>query len=324
MPPSHPSTGRRLAALFDTPSSPLGSPSSNGPPGFSSTPPGSPGGVPVTPTPAGPRTSSSPYASAGVTRCSRGRGLRTGAEDLTQFGALTARKLKLKPHSVVKLEEFAKDATSKSEVTIFGHVLHLEEMQALLVPTATSFVIPKKFENKLNIHGLRTMLSPTLYAYVKKAGADSPSLNSPSHPTEEQLEDKAVWDPVSSRLRHRLTDHRYDIKKMITDSIWVSVKTEDGETTFTEREDPLDIIKLCEALVELVPDATIKVTLPMLGRVAILRQVLFDVGSAPKYWEKVDEQLAKLCERFADDEAAEAKIFRAIAKVLNMMHIQQP
>lgn len=52
--------------------------------------------------------------------------------------------------------------------------------------------------------------------------------------------------------------------------MWVTVKTEDGDTTISDREDPLDIIKLCEGLVDLVPDAGVKVTLPMLGRVAIL------------------------------------------------------
>lgn len=56
----------------------------------------------------------------------------------------------------------------------------------------------------------------------------------------------------------------------LVDAVWVSVKSEDGEVTLTDREDPLDIIKLCEALVAIVPDADIKVTLPMLGRVAFL------------------------------------------------------
>lgn len=54
------------------------------------------------------------------------------------------------------------------------------------------------------------------------------------------------------------------------DSVWIVTKDEDGEPVLADREDPLDIIQLCEALVDLVPDAGIKVTLPMLGRVAML------------------------------------------------------
>ncbi|KAJ7880220.1 hypothetical protein B0H13DRAFT_1891859 [Mycena leptocephala] len=56
------------------------------------------------------------------------------------------------------------------------------------------------------------------------------------------------------------------MKKRIADSI----KTEDGDTSISDREDPPDIIKLCEALVDLVPDAGVKTTLPTLLRVAIL------------------------------------------------------
>ncbi|KAJ7663583.1 hypothetical protein B0H17DRAFT_1211596 [Mycena rosella] len=251
MPPSYPSTGRHLATLFDTPGSPLDHLARMVLLGSATPPLDRPGESRLLPL---PLAHTHPHRHT----------LRQGGQD-----ALTAWKLKLKPHSIVKLKDFAKDATSKSEVVIFGHVLHLEEMQALLVPTATSFVIPKKFENKLNIHGLRIMLSPTLYAYVKKAGTDSPSgiMKALIHA---QTPHWGIWDPVSSRLCHHLTDHRYDIKKMITDSIWVSVQTEDRETTFTE----------CE-------DATIKITLPMLGCVAILRQVLFDVGSTPKALSKL-------------------------------------
>jgi hypothetical protein len=56
----------------------------------------------------------------------------------------------------------------------------------------------------------------------------------------------------------------------LINSIWVVVKTEGGEASLVDRVDPVDIIQLCEELVNIVPDADIKVTLPMLARVAIL------------------------------------------------------
>ncbi|KAJ6587851.1 hypothetical protein B0H10DRAFT_2233846 [Mycena sp. CBHHK59/15] len=43
------------------------------------------------------------------------------------------------------------------------------------------------------------------------------------------------------------------------------LKNKDGEVIITDLEEPSDIIKLCEALVAIVPDANMKVTLPMLG-----------------------------------------------------------
>jgi hypothetical protein len=97
------------------------------------------------------------------------------------------------------------------------------------------------------------------------------------------------------------------------------VKGEDGETIMSDLDDLMDIITLCEALIAIVPNAGLKVTLPMLGRVALLvcpntedliplltsvkRQVLIDISGGSKYWEKVDEQLALLRTKYEDDEA---------------------
>lgn len=92
--------------------------------------------------------------------------------------------------------------------------------------------------------------------------------------------------------------------------MWTSSKSDDGVVTLTDLDKPLDILRLCEGLVDIVPDAQLKVTLPMLGRVAFLvrwdtshfdsfsnlpqRQVLLDVNGGAKFWDKVDEQLVKL------------------------------
>jgi hypothetical protein len=96
------------------------------------------------------------------------------------------------------------------------------------------------------------------------------------------------------------------------------VKGEDGETIMSDLNDLMDIITLCEALIAIVPDAGLKVTLPMLGRVALLVhpntedliplltsvkcQVLIDTSRGSKYWGKVDEQLALLRTKYEDDE----------------------
>jgi hypothetical protein len=153
--------------------------------------------------------------------------------------------------------------------------------------------------------------------------------------TNDVVDDKASWGTIASRIRIRLTDRRYDMKKVVSlslpsssllsadtpqlvDGMWTSIKTEDGETMVADREDPLDIIQLCEALVDIVPDAGIKVTLPMMGRVAVLvchnpchraifpdceqRQVLVDAKGGSKFWEKVDEQLSMIREKYENDE----------------------
>ncbi|KAJ7835185.1 hypothetical protein B0H14DRAFT_2796941 [Mycena olivaceomarginata] len=317
------SNGRRLSALFDTPSFPLGPPtdgnSGTSPTGSPSS--GRPASDPVTPS--NRPGSSSPYASPAALSSRHHRRTSSGAaEDFAQVGVLAARKLKLKPESVMRLEDFAKTAASGSEVTMFAQLLKLTEMQALLSPAAGTFVIPKKLDNKIDVHNMRTMLSPTLTFYVKKAGGDSPSgimktlvqdHASAWGLTPEVLEDKAQWGVVSSRVRTRLTDRRYEMKKVLVDGTWAVVKGEDGETILSDLDDPMDIITLCEALIAIVPDAGLKVTLPMLGRVALLRQVLIDISGGSKYWEKVDEQLALLRTKYEDDKKL---ISKAIAKVL--------
>ncbi|KAK7040965.1 hypothetical protein R3P38DRAFT_3452832 [Favolaschia claudopus] len=316
---------RKLAALFDTPSSPLVPPSTDNGHTESTTPAGSPShfhgrhtsSLPSTPT--NRRSgSSSPYSSARSNRRAR----HTQREDFTQGGVYVAKKLKLKPEGVMMLEEFAKNANSMNEIRSYGQLLRITEMQALVSAPAGSFVIPKNWKyHKIDVHTFRTLLSPTLPFYVKKAGTDSPSgivkklifdHAGEWGVTSEDIDDKAKWSVMASRVRTRLTDRRYDIKKTISDSIWITIKTEEGEVTVNDREDPLDIIQLCEVLVNLV-DANLHVTLPLLGRVAVLRQVLIDDNGGAKFWEKVDDQLSKLREKYENDET---RISKAIGKVL--------
>ncbi|KAJ6622268.1 hypothetical protein B0H10DRAFT_1944668, partial [Mycena sp. CBHHK59/15] len=134
-------------------------------------------------------------------------------------------------------------------------------------------------------------MSPNISHYVKKSGADSPSgivksliqdHTSQLGITSEQIREKTIWSAVTSHVRTCLTDHCYSIKKA----------DDEGETTIEECEDPLDIINLCEELVNIVPDADMKVRMPMLARVAILHQIIIDVSGGCKFWEKVDEELA--------------------------------
>jgi hypothetical protein len=160
--------------------------------------------------------------------------------------------------------------------------------------------------------------------------------------TADQLDDKEISWAVLTRSCGHLTDRRYDIKKEVclvfvdaqmymfismlflqcADSLWIFTKSEDGETIVTDRQDPLNIVKLCENLVDPVPDAGVKVTLPMLGRVALLvclflfvvailifhqRQVLLDVSGRTNFWDQVDQQLAHLREKYDHDEARISK-----------------
>ncbi|KAJ6532939.1 hypothetical protein B0H10DRAFT_2449622 [Mycena sp. CBHHK59/15] len=207
---------------------------------------------------------------------------------------------------------------------MLAQMLKVTEMQALLSPAAAAFTIPKKLDNKIDVHSIRTLLSPTLCHYVKKAGGDTPSGIMKSliqeHATTwgltaDNVDDKNQWGVVTTRVRTRLTDWRYEIKKVLCDAMWVSVKGEDGEVIITDLEEPSDIIKLCEALVAIVPDANMKVTLPMLGHVALLRQILVEVNGGAKFWEKVDEQLSKLRTKYENDKK---QISKAIAKVLKV------
>ncbi|KAJ7761152.1 hypothetical protein B0H14DRAFT_2634120 [Mycena olivaceomarginata] len=292
----------KLSALFDIPSSPLVPPPSGSDAMQETTPAGSPSGhipyVLATPTNChGCSSSISPYASARSNRQSRRSSVRP-FEDFTQAAVLCARKLKLKPEGVTMLDDYAKVffplfpsmLPSLNEVKTFAQLLKITEMQALLSPTTATFVVPKKLDHKINMHTFRTMMSPSLAFYVKKSGPDSPSGVM-----------KGSWGVIFSRVCTCLTDRHYDIKRILFDGMWISIKDEDGETI------------LSETLINLVPDAGVKVTLPMLGCVTVLCQVLVDVNGGLKFWEKVDEQLSMIHEKYEHDEA---RISRAIAKVL--------
>ncbi|KAF8143987.1 hypothetical protein K438DRAFT_1993330 [Mycena galopus ATCC 62051] len=299
-----PATHGRLMDLYDTPSSPLGSPSSGN---WSTTPAGSPL----------PR-----MRSLLGTPSNRVRGNSSSpTQDFSQVASLAGRKLKLKPEGIMMLEDFTKTAESVSEVKQFAQSLKITEILLAANPVASATGLSKKLENKIDVHTFRIMMSPSIAFYVKNSGADSPSGAMKAliqdHVgtwgiTQEAI-DKGQWTTVTSRVRLRLTDRHYEIKKVLVDAVWVSVKSEDGEVTLTDREDPLDIIKLCEALVAIVPDADLKVTLPMLGRVAFLRQVLIEVKAGTKFWKKVNELLIALRTKYDHDEV---RISKAIAKVL--------
>lgn len=106
-----PATRSRLEVLFDTPSSPLAPPSSDSGPQGNTSPPGSPSPqntAPMTPTRAHGSSRPSPYSSP---HDHGSRPHRRITEDLSQVGALAARKLKLKPESMMALEEFSKVST---------------------------------------------------------------------------------------------------------------------------------------------------------------------------------------------------------------------
>ncbi|KAJ7937502.1 hypothetical protein B0H13DRAFT_2302667 [Mycena leptocephala] len=258
--------GTRIASIgwvyAATRRSPLAPPSSGNAGGTPTRSPHSPShrshrspSQPVTPSNR-PRDSSSPYNSARSNRHAPRLSFR-GTEDFTQVGVLAARKLKLKPDTVIRLEDFAKaifsllTAQSVSEVSMFAQLLKISEM--LAYPNAGNAIVsvPKKLDHKIDIHSIRTMLSPTLAFYVKKSGPDTPSgimkalvlQHADSWGlTPEMIDDKAQWGVVAARIRTRLTDRRYDIKKIVIS------KTEDGQVVVT-------IIQLCEALVDIVPDA---------------------------------------------------------------------
>ncbi|KAJ7772760.1 hypothetical protein B0H14DRAFT_2966127 [Mycena olivaceomarginata] len=296
------SNGRRLSALFDTPSSPLGPPtdgnSGTSPTGSPSS--GRPASDPVTPS--NRRGSSSPYASPAALSSRHHRRTSSGAaEDFAQVGVLAARKAEvfvLPFQSMAMADNVSRRQPSGSEVIMFAQLLKITEMQALLSPAAGTFVIPKKTRcNKIDVHSCGPCCRQPLPSMSRKAGGDSHSGIMKTL----VLEDKAQWD------------RRYEMKKVLVDGTWAVVKGEDGETILSDLNDPMDIITLCEALIAIVPDAGLKVTLPMLGRVALLRQVLIDISGGSKYWEKVDEQLALLRTKYEDDEKL---ISKAIAKVL--------
>ncbi|KAF7344917.1 hypothetical protein MVEN_01654100 [Mycena venus] len=164
---------RVLSALLDTPSSPLAPPAGSNAGGTS--PARSPSStLPITPSNHNRGSSSSLYNSAASNRHFR-RQPSTATEDFTQVGVLHARKLKLKPEAVMMLEDFCKLATSASDVVMYAQMLKITDMQALVSPANIAFTISKQLDNKIDIHSMRTMLSPSLPFYVKKSGGDTPS-----------------------------------------------------------------------------------------------------------------------------------------------------
>ncbi|KAF9469000.1 hypothetical protein BDZ94DRAFT_1245129 [Collybia nuda] len=235
------------------------------------------------------------------------------SEDFSQLAGSLAKKHKLKDGPASSLIDFAKLPLSQQNVYLFCEVMRIRQQQDTLHPPDIVFIIPKKLEAKIEIYIFRTLMSPSLASYVQKPlPTDIVTALIKKHPswgvTPEVKDNKSSWDVVVKWVRERLTDWCYDIKKVLSKSIWTTQTDDNGVATLVNRTDPLDIIDLCTALVGIFPGAQVPVTVPMLGRVAVLRQVLVNSKGATKFWEKVDNTFVKLRSDHNNDKTAISKL----------------
>ncbi|KAJ7075234.1 hypothetical protein B0H15DRAFT_956639 [Mycena belliarum] len=241
------------------------------------------------------------------------------AEDVTQLAGTVARKAKLGSEDREAMNLFAKASLEEQRLLTYGQLLKVSRQLATIHPPDAVYHIPAILKNKIAKHSARNVLSPFVSAYK----ADDIALKQVSdvllkYPgwgfTKAVKADKTKLGRINKMIQKDLTDIRCDAKRIIGDSIWLPSAPR-AKRKFEKRQEPQNIISLCEALVSMpsVKSANIPVTFDMLGRVSFLRALLIKHPDETTYWEKVDARLVKIRTTAKNDKV---EISKAIAKCL--------
>ncbi|KAI0311551.1 hypothetical protein OF83DRAFT_1177451 [Amylostereum chailletii] len=210
-----------------------------------------------------------------------------------------------------------------------ARALKHEAQLSMLQPPDAMFVMSKALEakpvkqSKIDHFAFVTVLSPDLSAYT---------LNNIPHKIILDLIDrhpewgmppevktvKHQYDIVVKHVNTKLTEHRYDLKKVILSTL----PTTNGASALaslsnTQRPKSTDVVDVCRALVSKGRKTTLEISVPMLVRVAFLRDTLVRNPSTNTFWEIVDRHLADLHEQFKDNPPG---LSRHFGKVLELDH----
>ncbi|KAI9064036.1 hypothetical protein FKP32DRAFT_1685488 [Trametes sanguinea] len=197
----------------------------------------------------------------------------------------TQKKLKLEQRQ--ELEEFAGDTLTVHNLKLYAKLLSLENKVDKIVACAPPFQVSKSLTMNILTYSTAVFFSSKLPAYkgqiprnhvldmLKRLRFDLPPgiENNP-----------ADWGKVKTCVQDTLTQIRGATKKLLKKSI----------VSHTDTTKNLPIFDLAQAIVANTDD--IKVTIPLMARVALMRGVFMEYPGEG-FWDQVDAHLNALRER---------------------------
>ncbi|KAI0741213.1 hypothetical protein C8Q76DRAFT_791551 [Earliella scabrosa] len=208
-----------------------------------------------------------------------------------------AKAKKLGTEQTRELEEFAKESFQVQNVRLYTTLLVLANKLEKLTPPPAAFQVSEALQKNLMSYAHGVIFSSKIPNYkgpvpvnhlldiCRNYRWDLPAGIEHDH---------AKWAKVKRAARDALTQVRGKIKKLLVKS------TKPADATLH-----MDIFDLTKAIVH---NTDYKVTLPLMGRVALMRAV-FDDDQGDNYWDIVDTRMQFIRNKATTPEAV-ARIFK--------------
>ncbi|KAJ7331030.1 hypothetical protein DFH08DRAFT_815110 [Mycena albidolilacea] len=242
------------------------------------------------------------------------------AEDLAQCVERTAWNLCLKLESTEALKTYSELPAAEQSIWLAGRISLHDEILGTLQPPEAIYHIPGDLECTIDQYHFLVMIDLNASMYVKK-GKASPISRLTGHLlripncglTPALTYDKSKMNVIEGRMRYKFTHSRNLIKDLVnldrrrfffTADVGQIVKSVGDPDTEDESGQPMDIITLCQRVIDLGSSkltTDIKVSVEMCGRFAFLALAMPSEkkdGGVRKtdFWGSVDKNLEELRE----------------------------
>ncbi|EIN05336.1 hypothetical protein PUNSTDRAFT_137449 [Punctularia strigosozonata HHB-11173 SS5] len=217
------------------------------------------------------------------------------ADDLGQLATAEARRLKLPKAEGDELVQFAQAPDGDHVIRLAAMILDLQRTIGRLTPPDAVWPMPESLRKKIDLHAVTLLLSPNIPFYrddIKETLLtlleNHPSWGVPIN----ARNDESQWSTIVLRVARKLTDARHKIRSHILKSLGDQQKdAQTGTVTFTNST---NIYDLCKLLCKIVPQHKLVVTLEMMARVSVLRNILACNLEHPDFWIFADKELEGL------------------------------
>ncbi|KAJ3002187.1 hypothetical protein NUW54_g5982 [Trametes sanguinea] len=190
---------------------------------------------------------------------------------------------KLKAEQLRELEDFASDTLAVHNIKLFAKMLALETRFDKLASSAPPFEVSPALKRNILSYCTAVFFSSKLAAYkghiprnhvldiIKRLRFDIPT-GLEGHPAE--------WGKVQTCVQDTLTQIRGAVKKLLSKSV---VSTTDTKLNMS----------IYDLAVKVVRNTTLKVSIPLMARLALMRGVFME-SSDENFWDHVDDHLNRL------------------------------
>ncbi|KAI9445691.1 hypothetical protein BJY52DRAFT_1420699 [Lactarius psammicola] len=243
------------------------------------------------------------------------------------------KRMCLAPPSASKVHEFIQAKSTREQTRLNAEEYKLLKLS--ICSTSSSSLVPlprvrdhisveeqnvmiyELLNKKIEEYVFRVLLRDDLPFYVKKKEDVATVVQKilVEHPdwglTPKVHDNKVQFDIVMCRISERTNDRRSEFKRAISQSMY-EAPTKAEPRACIPLAKPQTIYELCKTLTKISPHINVKVSLGMLGRVAILRHV-YKESPGRNFWNKVDDNLTAIRDQCNNDRRA---ISAAIQKIL--------